>query len=241
VSTEPTDPIDPIDPNPANISQADASVDRIPPESSRIEPDGSGLPDDVELGPDGAQTEEVEVRRVKPALSSLGPITSDSDVEQEGESTAPSGERPQRISMGRLLGLSMMVGTALSVLLGLPICGDLGRMLLPPVVGGILIAVLASRWEGPAALNPTHVGMAGATVGVMLGTVVSIGIGFTLWLQRDDLLPQLQEAAQGQMSAMQVLMLGVACMLPFMQCLYAALGLMSARWMLARLLPRADA
>jgi hypothetical protein len=33
----------------------------------------------------------------------------------------------------------------------------------------------------------------------------------------------------------------VACMLPFMQCLYAALGLMSARWMLARLLPRADA
>jgi len=215
VSTDPSDPHDPSDPKDPQDSppQAPPTIQKAP---------GGDLSDPtIDLEQDSAITEEVEA-----------PVPEPTPLFQPPPSPPPANFT---VSMGRLFRFSLLIGLALGMMLAIPLCGDVINYGLPPILAGMLTVVIAARWEGPEQLNPQHIGLAGATVGVILGSLVAVGLGIKLWMQLDQIEPILREAAQGQFTPGQALAMGMVCLLPCTQLIYAGLGLASARWTLTKL------
>ena len=140
-------------------------------------------------------------------------------------------------STGRYVRFGVVLGIGLGLMLGIPVCGDIASWALPPILGGIMLVLYAARWQGLAALDPQRLSMGAAMMGVFMGGIVTVGLGIRAWMNRDMLEAELMAAGQGQFSSGQVLMVGMVCLLPLTQMIYAGLSSLAARWTLAKLKP----
>ena len=172
MSTEPQDPNDPQDPNNPQDPKNSSSMD----EDAVAENEGSSVYElepepTMDLDEDAAITEEVSsdtMTQAPPPVSSapqVVPIRS-TGFEPTPSNSVPGPSTVSPPSTGRYVRFGIVLGIGLGLVLGIPVCGDIASWALPPVLGGILLVLYASRWQGPAALDPQRLSMGAAMMGL---------------------------------------------------------------------------
>ena len=94
---------------------------------------------------------------------------------------------------------------------------------------------MISLTPGPAALTTRDVSLAGATIGVIMGGLMTMGLGLRLFMNPELLGPELRELSKSGMNSGLALTLCMVCMLVVVQFTYALLAMIAARWTLAKL------
>ena len=232
---DPQDPNGPPDPNPPTTPTDGEVAETDAPSVYELEPEPT-----MDLAEDAAITEEVPLETLPPPPAPVSAVSEVVPLRTTGfeppQSTPPSAvPTPSTPSTGQYVRFGIALGIGLGLVLGIPVCGDVASWGLPPVLGGILLVLYSARWQGPSALDPQRLSMGAAMMGVFMGGIVTVGLGIRAWMNRGLLEAELLAAGQGQFSTGQVLMVGMVCLLPVTQLIYAGLSILAARWTLSKL------